>query len=206
MSERDDRDQRDHGVTIHINKDRFVVQNPVDGAELRRLGNIPAGNQLFLEVPGDDADILIVEGQSYTLKNGAHLYDLPKGTVGGVDLGSQLDFVRKHLDGSTVQALADGSSMIRWSASPGGAGWTAGPLELFIVAPPLYPAQAPSGFDAVGQVVFRGSQPQGSGPREFEGLNATHFCWNAAGEIDYTAEDGLWRFAKFSETRFIHES
>jgi hypothetical protein len=205
MSERDDHDHGDHGVTIHINQDRFVVQNPIAGAELRRLGNIPTGNQLFLEAPGNDPDALIVEGQSYTLKNGAHLYDLPKGTVGGADLATQLEFVREHLDGSTVAVLADGSTMIRWPTSPG-PDWTIGPLELFIVAPPLYPAQAPSGFDAVGQIVFRGSPPPGSGPREFEGLNATHFCWNASGEIDYAAEDGLWRFAKFSETRFIHES
>jgi hypothetical protein len=205
MSERDGNDRGDKGVTIHINKDRFVVQNPVSGAELRNLGNIPTGNQLFLEAPGDDPDVLIIDGQSYTLKNGAHLYDLPKGTVGGADIATQLDFVRSHLDGSTVAALADGSTMIRWTASPG-PDWGAGRRELFIVAPPLYPAQAPSGFDAVGQLLFRGAQPPGSGPREFEGLSATHFCWNASGEIDYTDEDGLWRFAKFSETRFIHES
>lgn len=71
-----------NGVPIFINKEKFNVVMPVAGAQLRELGHIPANNQLFLEVHGSGQDELIDPNQSYTLKPGSHLYDLPVGTVG----------------------------------------------------------------------------------------------------------------------------
>jgi hypothetical protein len=191
-------------VTIHINKQRFVVANPVSGTELRQLGSIPDANQLFLEVPGDENDILVRPDQSYTLKNGSHLYDLPKGTVGAVELETQLAYALEKLEGAGVIALDDGSKLLRWRLEVPGE-WAPRAVELALQAPPLYPAQAPSGFDVVGPITFRGSTPSGTGAREVGGFSATHFCWNPAGEIDYTTADGLWRFAKFSESRFLHD-
>lgn len=70
-------------VTIHINKERFTVEVPILGSPLRDLGMIPVENQLFLELPGEDPDLLINPDTSYNLKNGSHLFDLPRGTVGG---------------------------------------------------------------------------------------------------------------------------
>lgn len=70
------------GVPIFINKTKFTVEMPVTGADLRALGEIPANNQLFLEVPGKGQDELIDPNKSYDLKPGSHLYDLPVGTVG----------------------------------------------------------------------------------------------------------------------------
>jgi len=69
-------------ISIHINGAQFFVGETVTGAELRSLGQIPPDNQLFLETPGPSPDILIRDDQSYELKPGSHLYDLPKGTVG----------------------------------------------------------------------------------------------------------------------------
>jgi hypothetical protein len=69
-------------VPIFINKVKFKVAMPVTGADLRSLGQIPANNQLFLEVPGKGQDELIDPNRSYTLKAGSQLYDLPVGTVG----------------------------------------------------------------------------------------------------------------------------
>jgi hypothetical protein len=71
------------GVSIHINGTQFFVQSPVLGAELRRLGDIPASNLLFMERPGPDPDIRIEANAMYELKAGTHFYDLPPGTVGG---------------------------------------------------------------------------------------------------------------------------
>jgi hypothetical protein len=191
-------------VTIHINKQRFVVTNPVTGAELRTLGSIPEANQLFLEVPGEENDILVHPDQSYTLKNGSHLYDLPKGTVGAAELSEQLTYALDNLEGAVVADLDDGSKLLRWRLEVP-LGWAPRGVELAVQAPPLYPAQAPSGFDVVGHITLRGSTPAGTGGRDLAGIPATHFCWNPAGTIDYTSAEGLWRFAKFSESRFLHD-
>lgn len=189
-------------VTIHINKDRFTVNSPILGAELRDLGHIPAENQLFLEQPGEEPDILIEPVKTYELKNGSHLYDLPRGTV-GAELDEQLREAAGRLRGARVEDANDGTRLLRWDArlpSP----WTPAHVELFITIPPAYPAQAPSGFDLVGAATSStGQAPAGSGPRDVSGVTCQHFCWNPAGQIDYADAEGLWRFAKFSESRFL---
>lgn len=188
-------------VTIHINKDRFTVTSPILGSELRALGQIPAENQLFLERPGDQPDVLIEPDKNYELKNGSHLYDLPRGTV-GAELAEQLGEARQRLPAARVEDANDGTRLLRWEASLPSS-WAPDHVELFVTIPPAYPAQAPSGFDLVGAVTSStGQAPAGSGPRDVSGVMCQHFCWNPAGQIDYTDADGLWRFAKFSESRF----
>jgi hypothetical protein len=73
----------DRNVSIHINGQQFFITSPVTGEELRRLGHIQEQNQLFMERPGQDPDLLIEPGRSYEVKPGTHFYDLPRGTVGG---------------------------------------------------------------------------------------------------------------------------
>lgn len=187
-------------VVIHINKAKFDIEVPIDGAELRRLGGIADANQLLLESHGQDPDVLIVAGQAYTLKNGDHLYDLPRGTVGGASTNEQAVLAVERLPDGRSDAQDDGTIIVRWRGRRNGP-WTPRELEYLVVVPPLYPAQAPSGFDVAGPVKVNGLAPAGSGLRELAGTQATHFCWNPAGTIDYAAPDGLWRFAKFAETR-----
>jgi hypothetical protein len=189
-------------VTIHINKDRFTVTSPILGSDLRALGQIPAENQLFLEQHGDEPDILIEPAKSYELKNGSHLYDLPRGTV-GAELEEQLQAATSQLSAARIDEAEDGTRLLRWETHLPSE-WTPAHVQLFITVPPAYPAQAPSGFDVVGTVVLSAGQaPAGSGPRDLGGVACQHFCWNPAGQIDYTESDGLWRFAKFSESRFL---
>jgi hypothetical protein len=71
---------RPRTVTITINNKEFKIQSPILGSELRALGEIASANQLFEERPGPD--LLIEPNVSYTVKEGAHFYDLPIGTVG----------------------------------------------------------------------------------------------------------------------------
>ncbi|HEY4266861.1 MAG TPA: hypothetical protein VGM94_01595 [Galbitalea sp.] len=194
-------DPHQHGVTIHINKSRFVVDVPITGAELRRLGEIPDASQLFLEAPGPTPDTLIVPTESYDLKDGSHLYDLPRGTVGNAALADQVKFALDHLPEAESVVMPDGRVVLRWHAEAPES-WQPNALQLALEVPPLYPAQAPSGFDVVGPIVLSGAPPAGSGARNLDGAAMTHFCWNPASAITYTTEDGLWRFARFSETRF----
>jgi hypothetical protein len=189
-------------IRIHINKEHFDVEVPISGAQLRDLGRIPVDNQLFEERHGQDPDVLIESSQSYTPKAGTHYYDLPKGTVGNVSVDEQLGYAVRKLRGASFDPQADGTVVLRWKTRLPEA-WEPRAVDLLVVVPPEYPGQAPSGFDVVAPISQSGAAPPGTGPRNFAGLELIHFCWNAAGAIDYASPDGLWRFAKFAEKRFL---
>ena len=189
-------------VSIRINREHFFIDSPILGSELRELGRIPAQNQLFREVPGPGADELIRPEQTYDVKPGTKFYDLPTGTVGAAALEAQLALAAQQLPGASVSNQSDGMHALRWRAQLT-APWSPEEVDLLVLVPPQYPAQAPSGFDAVGQVTLKGANAGGAGARTIAGESLTHFCWNPAGAIDYTAEDGIWRFAKFSQSRFL---
>jgi hypothetical protein len=192
----------EHPVSITINDEPFKIGVPITGAQLRVLGNIPEANQLFEERHGQDPDVLIDPGASYEPKPGTHYYDLPRGTVGAVGLDEQIAHAVDQLPGAERDRQPDGSHLLRWRTQAP-SGWHPREVTLLIVVPPAYPGQAPSGFDSLGPMTQNDVVPPGSGARELAGMNLTHFCWNPAGEIDYAALDGLWRFAKFSEKRFL---
>jgi hypothetical protein len=68
---------KDPGVEIHIdNKGYKTPSNPMTGTELKQLGGITAGYDLWQKVPGSD-DKLINDGESVQLKNGMHFYSAP---------------------------------------------------------------------------------------------------------------------------------
>jgi hypothetical protein len=68
---------KDPGVEIHIdNKGYKAPKNPMTGTELKQLGGISGGYDLWQKVPGTD-DKLINDGESVQLKNGMHFYSAP---------------------------------------------------------------------------------------------------------------------------------
>jgi len=77
-----DTTEKQRRVSVLINNQQFFVENPVLGSTLRSLASIPDLNQLFIETPGPDPDVLVEGAATYDLKPGTHLYDLPRGTVG----------------------------------------------------------------------------------------------------------------------------
>jgi len=118
------------------------------------------------------------------------------------DVQEQLRYALAQLPSATMVTQPDGMIALRWEhALP--ESWTPANATLIVLVPPLFPAQAPSGFDVVGDVRMSGAPVGGAGQRSIGQDLCTHLCWNPVGGIDYTEEDGLWRFAKFSETRFL---
>jgi hypothetical protein len=68
---------KEHGIEIHIdNKGYKAPKNPMTGIELKQLGGIAGGYDLWQKIPGKD-DKLIKEGDSVQLKNGDHFYSAP---------------------------------------------------------------------------------------------------------------------------------
>ena len=71
------------GVPIRINDIQFFApQEVMTGAAIAALGDFPAGNQLFLEVPGPGPDEQIGADQQIHLHPGMKFYDVPVGTFG----------------------------------------------------------------------------------------------------------------------------
>jgi hypothetical protein len=187
-------------VVIHINKQQYKVPPQITGAQLRALGQIAAENTLFLERHGQQPDEPIDPSRTYELKNGDSFYDLPRGTVGD-EPPPQVAYARDHLEAGRAEPAPGGVWVLRWQAelpSP----WMPSRVEFLVEVPPQFPAQAPAGFDVMPAVNRNGSPPGGAGQRELLGGTTTHLCWNPNGTIPYAAPDGLWRFAKFTETRF----
>jgi hypothetical protein len=64
--------------TIFIDDHRHQVdQDALSGAQLKALDAIPAGNSLFLEVPGPAPDRKIDDAETVELRSGMKFYDLP---------------------------------------------------------------------------------------------------------------------------------
>ena len=74
--------QRQH-INIRINGTHYVVEGKLlTGIQLCALAGIPAGNQLFLEVPGEDNDRPIAPDETVELHSGMQFYDVPVGNLG----------------------------------------------------------------------------------------------------------------------------
>lgn len=71
------------GIPIRINDVPHTAPYDVmTGAAIAALGDFPAGNQLFLEVPGPGPDDPIGGEQQIRLHPGMKFYDVPVGTFG----------------------------------------------------------------------------------------------------------------------------
>jgi Multiubiquitin len=70
-------------INIFVNDTRYQAPRPVmTGAELAELAGVPAGNQLFLEVPGPGDDRPISADEPVKLRSGMRFYDVPVGNLG----------------------------------------------------------------------------------------------------------------------------
>ena len=64
-------------IKIHIDKKLFdAPKTPMTGTELKTLGGIGAGLDLFQKIPGKD-DKLIKDNDPVDLKNGDQFYSAP---------------------------------------------------------------------------------------------------------------------------------
>ena len=61
-------------VAIHIDRKLYKSPTPTTGLALKKLASIPAGYDLFEEVPGKGDDILIRDTDTIKLKDGEHFY------------------------------------------------------------------------------------------------------------------------------------
>lgn len=74
---------RTRTVNIFVNDRKHSVDgSALTGEQIATLGDVPAGNQIFLEVPGPGDDELIASADTVKPKSGMRFYDVPAGNLG----------------------------------------------------------------------------------------------------------------------------
>jgi Multiubiquitin/Prokaryotic E2 family E len=193
-------------ITIHINdKPYHVDRSEMTGAEIKALGNIPAQNRLFREVPGPGDDIAIADSDTVELKSGEKFYDLPVGVHGAPTLAERLEpeveRIRTEFGTCDVRPQPDGSVVLVIGPVALNSGWSRAESRIFLVVPPGYPEQQPTGFFADGGLALAaGTQAKCSGQGNVAGEAATSFCWNP--QLWDPGKDDLWKYAKLMAERF----
>ncbi len=62
-------------ISIHIDKQKYDSPEDTTGQALYILGSVPADFDLFLEVPGPGADLLIPRNENtFKVKESSHFY------------------------------------------------------------------------------------------------------------------------------------
>lgn len=195
-------------IVIFINDQRFQAPARVmTGAEIKRLGGVPAGNRLYREEPGAHPDTPIPDDTTVELKSGQKFYDLPPGTVGAQLLPSvEAQIARLREDYAQVEVCPqpDGTThMVVGPVRLDGA-WSTATSRVLVVLPLGYPQARPSGFFADPDVRLAvGGEPAGSGQQPIAGEQWRAFCWQPT-NWDQDRET-LWRYVKFCERRFAEE-
>jgi hypothetical protein len=70
-------------INIFINDTHYkVTERTLTGAQIARLGGVPDGNQIFLEVPGPGEDRPVGRDEPIELNSGMRFYDVPAGNLG----------------------------------------------------------------------------------------------------------------------------
>jgi len=72
-----------HSFVIHVDGSEFKVDKAtLSGSEIKALAGKDSSYQLFLERTGKEADLLVNDTDSVTMKNGLHFYTVPPATLG----------------------------------------------------------------------------------------------------------------------------
>ena len=86
MKQQDAGNKHDNKVSILIDKKQhFAPKEEMTGAELKALGGIGPGYDLFKEMPGQHDDVKIGDSERIRLKNGDHFYSVPQSLNPGAD-------------------------------------------------------------------------------------------------------------------------
>ena len=73
----------ERSIEIFVNDIRYEVHaRELTGAQIATLGDVPDGNQIFLEVPGPGDDLPIGRHEAVELRPGMRFYDVPVGSLG----------------------------------------------------------------------------------------------------------------------------
>lgn len=185
--------------TFFINDHRYQTDDAaLTGAQLKALDNVPAGNSLFLEVPGPDADRRIDDAEAVPLHSGLRFYDLPPIQRGRAVLDSDVETARSWYPSINAEDVPEGRWISVGVKLP--AGFAGADPRIAVIVPGGFPMGKPNGFwlDA-GITLPNGSH--GPAQRQQEDRQWGQVCWQVV--TWDPARETLWRYLKAMERWFV---
>jgi hypothetical protein len=99
---------REKLVRIHIDQKQHESPSPTTGMALYRLGHVPPGLELYLEVSGDHEDALIVDGpKPLHLKTDEHFHSGAPAVITLIVDGTPEKWDKPEISYAEVVTLAD---------------------------------------------------------------------------------------------------
>ncbi len=172
----------EHPLHVFINKQKVELPAPTQtGAGLKALADIPLGDVLFLQQPGDD--LVIANDAPVTLKNGDHLHSQPPADYGALDTigpdllqDAGLDVTR-----AAVHPEPGGWSFLVISDYRLPPGYAPDRVRLLLKLPPTFPDAAPDMFWVSPAVRSpNGCLPRATSPERLLGEEWQRFSWHLA--------------------------
>lgn len=184
--------------TIFVNDNSYQVdEDAMTGAQIKALDDVPAGNSLFLEVPGPDPDRKIDDSETIELRSGMKFYDLPP-TIRGDDLTEELALLKEWYEAVETEQLSDGGTWVAVDVLLP-VGWVPERTKIAALVPSGFPGSHPGGFFIVCPLTLPNGSQLGS-QREHLGRGWTHVCWQVQ---NWDPGRGrLWRYFKAMERWF----
>lgn len=170
----------DHNqIHIFINKAKYEFDQIVQtGAALKHAANIPLGDVLFLQRPGDDE--VIANEAKITLKNGEHFHSQPPADYGLevegllVDAGLNPSKTVLHNEAGGWRYLVVNDYLLPKGFDPE-------QVDLLVKIPPGFPDSAPDMFWTCPSVKApNGSLPRATCNEHLLGKDWQRFSWHLA--------------------------
>ena len=193
--------EHEHKIEIFINKQKFDLEQAVQtGANLKHLANIPLGDVLFLQRPGDDQ--VIGNEEKITLKNGEHFHSQPPADYGlGVATLTEAGLAP---DRAVLHAESRGWSFLVVSDYPLPAGFEPNRVQLLIKLPPGFPDSAPDMFWVHPAVrAPNGSIPRSTSTERLLDKDWQRFSWHLAAGAWKPGISNLRDFLRCVYSRFL---
>jgi len=193
--------EHEHKIEIFINKQKFHLEHAVQtGASLKHLANIPLGDVLFLQRPGDDQ--VIANEEKITTKNGEHFHSQPPADYGlGAATLTEAGLVPER---AVVHTEAGGWSFLVVSDYPLPAGFEPNRVQLLMKLPPGFPDSAPDMFWVYPAVrTPNGSLPRSTTTERLLGKDWQRFSWHLAAGAWKPGVSSLRDFLRCVCARFL---
>jgi len=194
--------QHPHQIHVFINKKKYELEHPAQtGAALKHLADIPLGDVLFLQRPGDDE--VITNEAKITLKDGDHLHSQPPADY-GLEKNSILSDTGLPAERVALHKESEGWNLLVISNYQLPDGFEPSQVELMIKLPPGFPDAAPDMFWTYPAVKApNGSLPRSTSSEHLLGKEWQRFSWHLAAGAWQPGVSGLRDFLRCIAGRFL---
>ena len=191
-----------HFIHIFINKKKHELEHATQtGAYLKELAEIPLGDVLFLQRPGEDE--VIVNDAKINLKNGDHLHSQPPADY-GLEASTLLTDIGLASNRAVIHPEYGGWSFLVISDYALPTGYMPNRVQLLVKLPPGFPDSVPDMFWVNPPVrTSSGTLPRATSNERLLNVDWQRFSWHLAAGAWAPGVSGLRDFLRCVAARFL---